>query len=281
MTFAEVEAWVRANLPPAPAQVLEVGAGDGELARALRAAGYDVTAIDPKSDSPDVLPVALADLPDPPRPFDAAVAVVSLHHVDPLEPSMQRLADVTAPSAPLLIDEFDVSALDERTAAWWLEQRRARGGDEPETPAELIETMLAKVHPIELLVDALAPWYEVGEPLRGTYLYRWKLDQSVRPVEERLIAAGELPRTGVRIIARRRSRPRRARSLVARDARLSGPPHKASLSWKRPEQPVSHPPFVLDERCRGVGSPQLAAQARCVRVERPRARPGAKAPYVA
>ena len=31
MTFAEVEAWVRANLPPAPAQVLEVGAGDGEL----------------------------------------------------------------------------------------------------------------------------------------------------------------------------------------------------------------------------------------------------------
>jgi SAM-dependent methyltransferase len=208
VTFAEVEAWVRANLPPAPAQVLEVGAGDGELARALRAAGYDVTAIDPKSDSPDVLPVALADLPDPPRPFDAAVAVVSLHHVDPLEPSMQRLADVTAPSAPLLIDEFDVSALDERTAAWWLEQRRARGGDEPETPAELIETMLAKVHPIELLVDALAPWYEVGEPLRGTYLYRWKLDQSVRPVEERLIAAGELPRTGVRIIARRRSRPR-------------------------------------------------------------------------
>ena len=208
MTFAEVEAWVRANLPRAPAQLLEVGAGDGELARALRAAGYDVTAIDPKSDSPDVLPVALADLPDPPRPFDAAVAVVSLHHVDPLEPSMQRLADVTAPSAPLLIDEFDVSALNEHAAAWWLEQRRARAGDEAETPAELIETMRAKVHRIDLLVDALAPWYEVGEPLRGTYLYRWKLDQSVRPVEERLIAAGELPRTGVRIIARRRSRPR-------------------------------------------------------------------------
>jgi SAM-dependent methyltransferase len=208
VTFAEVEAWVRANLPPAPAQVLEIGAGDGELARALRAAGYDITAIDPKSESPDVVPVALADLPDPPRPFDAVVAVVSLHHVEPLEPSLQRLADVTAPGAPLLIDEFDVSALDERTAAWWLEQRRARGGDEPETPAELIKSMRGKVHAIELVVDALAPWHEVGKPLRGTYLYRWKLDESVRPVEERLIAAGELPRTGVRIIARRRSRPR-------------------------------------------------------------------------
>lgn len=207
MTFAEVEAWVRANLPPAPAQVLEIGAGDGELARALRAAGYDITAIDPKSESPDVVPVPLADLPDPPRPFDAVFAVVSLHHVEPLEPSLQRLADVTAPRAPLLIDEFDVSALDEHAAAWWLEQRRARGGDEPETPAELIETMRAKVHAIELLLDALAPWYEVGETLRGTYLYRWKLDESVRPLEERLIAAGELPRTGVRIIARRRSQP--------------------------------------------------------------------------
>jgi SAM-dependent methyltransferase len=204
VTFAEVEAWVRANLPPAPAEVLEVGAGDGELARALRAAGYDVTAIDPKSDSPDVLAVALADLPDPPRPFDAAVAVVSLHHVDPLEPSMQRLAGVTAPRAPLLIDEFDVSALDEGTAAWWLELRRARGGDEPETPAELIETMRAKVHPIDLVVDALTQWFDVGEPVRGTYLYRWKLDESLRPAEEQLVAAGELPRTGIRIVARRR-----------------------------------------------------------------------------
>jgi SAM-dependent methyltransferase len=208
VTFAEVETWVRVNLPPPPAYVLEVGAGDGELARRLRAAGYDVTAIDPKSESPDVVPVAVAELPDPSRPFDAAVAVVSLHHVEPLEPSVQRLAEVTAPGAPLLLDEFDVSALDERAAAWWLAQRRARGGEQPETPAELIETMREKVHPIDLLGDALAPWYDLDEPIRGTYLYRWKLDESLRPLEEQLVAAGELPRTGVRVIARRRGRRR-------------------------------------------------------------------------
>jgi SAM-dependent methyltransferase len=212
VTFAEVEAWVRANLPRAPAQVLEVGAGDGELARRLRAAGYDVSAIDPKSESPDVVPLALADAPDPPRPFDAAVAVVSLHHVEPLAPSVQRLAQVTAEGSPLLLDEFDVSTLDERAAVWWLEQRRVLGGDEGETPTQLIETMRAKVHAIELLLDALAPWYDVGEPLRGTYLYRWKLGESLRPIEEQLVAAGELPRTGVRIVARRRGRRRRSRS---------------------------------------------------------------------
>lgn len=205
MTFAEVGSWVRANLPPAPARVLEIGAGDGELARALRGAGYDVTAIDPKSDSPDVEAVALADLPLPPSPYDAAVAVVSLHHVEPLDESVARLADVLADGAPLLLDEFDVSALDERAAAQWLAWRHALGGDEPESPAELIETMRSKVHSIELLRDALAPHFDIGEPLHGTYLYRWKLGEPVRPEEERLVEAGELPPTGVRIVATRRA----------------------------------------------------------------------------
>jgi SAM-dependent methyltransferase len=203
VNFPEVEEWVRANLPPAPARVLEVGAGEGELARSLRASGYDVTAIDPKSGAPDVQRVALIDLAT--AEFDAGVAVVSLHHVEPLEASVERLASVLARGAPLLLDEFDASTLDERTATWWLEQRRARGGDEPDSPAELIATMHAKVHPIELLVGALSPWFAIGELIRGTYLYRWKLDESLRPLEEELVARGELPRTGVRFIARRRA----------------------------------------------------------------------------
>jgi len=220
VTFPEVEAWVRANLPPAPARILEIGAGEGELARRLRAAGYDVTAIDPRSTSSDVAPVALDALPQPPEPYDAAVAVVSLHHVDPLEASVERLAAVLSPGAPLLLDEFDVSALDERAAEWWLEQRRERGAEETESPGELIETMRSKVHAIEDLVDALGPQFEVERPLRGTYLYRWKLDESLRPLEEQLVASGELPRTGVRIIARRRAQPRRdVRPRRARRAR--------------------------------------------------------------
>ena len=206
MTFREVEEWVRSELPAPPARVLEIGAGDGALARALRDAGWDVTAIDPKSETPDVSPVALVDLPSPEALYDAAVAVVSLHHVEPLEESLERLATVLVHGAPLLLDEFDASMLDERASAWWLTQRHARGGDDPETPEELGPKMRAKVHAIEDLTRVLARWFDVDEPVRGLYLYRWHLDESVHPEEQRLVDEEELPRTGVRIIARRKAR---------------------------------------------------------------------------
>ncbi len=186
-------------------RVLEVGAGRGELAASLSASGYDVVAIDPKAEDAHVLAVALADFASD-EPFDAAVAVVSLHHVEPLEASARHLAALLRPGAPLLVDEFDVSALDERAATWWLAQRRARGEPEhdhqPETPLELIANMREHVHALDDVRTALEPWFELGDQVPGTYLYRWKLDESLRGEEERLVAAGELPRTGVRFVAR-------------------------------------------------------------------------------
>src|ERR1700742_39308 len=88
----EVIAYVRAALPPPPARVLEIGAGDGSLAATLREAGYDVTAVHPMAE-PDsgVEPIPLHAVDAPPRHFDAAVAVVSLHHVVPLGESLRKL----------------------------------------------------------------------------------------------------------------------------------------------------------------------------------------------
>src|SRR5436190_1385784 len=117
MASADLRAFVRANLPEPPARVLEVGAGAGRLARALRALGYDVLAIDPGSDDEDVRAVALADLDEPAGSFAAAVAVVSLHHVDPLEESCRRLGEVVEPGGTLVVDEFDVGAFDLGAAA--------------------------------------------------------------------------------------------------------------------------------------------------------------------
>jgi SAM-dependent methyltransferase len=199
----DVVAFVRAALPPPPARVLEVGAGDGALAADLAAGGYDVRAIDPRGGD-GVEPVALHDLEAGPDSFHAAVAVVSLHHVHPLAGSFRRLAEVLRRGAPLIVDEFDAERLDERAAEWWLAQRRAIGSDRGESAAEHVAEMREHLHPVARITEELAPWFDVGTPVPGPFLYRRHLDWALRPVEEGLIAAGALPAVGVRFVAVRR-----------------------------------------------------------------------------
>jgi len=200
-----VAAFVRGALPPAPSRVLEVGAGSGELAAALRDAGYDVVAIDPAADgAPGVEPVALIDVVAEDASFDAAVAVVSLHHVEPLTGSCDRLAEVVRPGGALVVDEFDIDRFDERAARWQMAQRAAAGLHAPDDPAEWAVGMREHLHPLADLRAALADAFVLGHPVRGSYLYRWDLDPALRPVEERLIADGALPVTGARLVGVRR-----------------------------------------------------------------------------
>jgi SAM-dependent methyltransferase len=206
MAPVDLRAFVRANLPEPPARVLEVGAGTGGLARSLREAGYDVLAIDPRSESDDVRAVALADLDEPEGSFAAAVAVVSLHHVDPLEESCRRLGELVEPGGTLLLDEFDVGAFDLGAAAWWLGQRAALGEPQPQTAEELVADHREHLHPLERILTALEADFELGQPVRGAWLHRWNLGESLRTVEEDAIARGELSAVGARLVGRRRAR---------------------------------------------------------------------------
>jgi SAM-dependent methyltransferase len=196
----DVHAYVRAALPPPPARVLEIGAGDGSLARVLRAAGYDVTAIDPMA-APDsgVEPIPLLAVDVPPRHFDAAVAIVSLHHVLPLGESLRRLSEVLRHGARLVVDEFDLGAYDARAALWWLGH-----ADVDHTPEDMIARLQEHIIPVARIRTELAAWFDVSEPIPGPYLYRWQIDPGLRGEEEELIAAGALPATGRRFVAIRR-----------------------------------------------------------------------------
>ena len=206
MAPADLRAFVRANLPEPPTRVLEVGAGAGELAQALGAAGYDVLAIDPRSDGgDDVRPVSLVDLDDPPGSFAAAVAVVSLHHVDPLEESCRRLGELVEPGGTLVVDEFDVGAFDVRAAAWWLDQRHALGEEQPQTAEELVADHREHLHPLERIVAALETDFELGAPVRGAWLHRWNLGDSLRAAEDEAIARGQIRAVGARLVGRRRN----------------------------------------------------------------------------
>jgi SAM-dependent methyltransferase len=181
-----------------------VGAGGGELAAALRDDGYDVVAIDPASESPDVRAVALLDVDEPAASFDAALAVVSLHHVEPLRPSLARLAELVRPGGVLAIDEFDVGLLDERAAAWWLARRDDDHDHGVHTPAEVVATMREHIHAVALLRAELEPWFELDAGVHGPYLHRWNLPSGLLAEERAAIDAGAIPATGVRIVGKRR-----------------------------------------------------------------------------
>ena len=191
-----VLAYVRAALPTPGARVLEVGAGDGWLTAAVRDQGYDVVAIDPRQGepAPGVVPVTLADLDSADASFDAAVAVVALHHVEPLAESFARLAAVVRRGGLLIIDELDFARFDARADAWRMGHGAPPAGD------------LSHMHTLDVLRRALL---DVGfalpfEPVRGPYLYRWAMPPGLRDEEERLIGAGELPAMGARFVAVRR-----------------------------------------------------------------------------
>ena len=197
-----VLAFARGALPAPPARVLEIGAGDGALAAALREGGLEVTAIDPAAE--DGTGVERLALIDAEGRYDGALAVVSLHHVEPLAESAEHLAGLLAPGAVLAIDEIDVARLDERATAWWLHQRRAAGHEEEHDAASLAEAMRGHIHPLDGVREALAPHFALGEPVRGPYLHRWHLPPGLRDAEERLIGAGRLPATGARLVGVRR-----------------------------------------------------------------------------
>jgi SAM-dependent methyltransferase len=125
--------FVEAHLPPAPARVLEVGCGHGDLARAVSESGYEVVAIDPDAPQGELFRAVSLDEFTTSDPFDAVVASRALHHIPNLAGSVAKIAGLLRPGGRLILDEHACDRLDEPTARWYLERR---AGD-PDAPSSL------------------------------------------------------------------------------------------------------------------------------------------------
>lgn len=120
--------FVHAALKPR-SRVLEVGCGEGRLARRLKTAGHRVTAIDVDAKAirkarrrgVAAHTVSFLDFDDA-RGFDAVVFVLSLHHILPsLARAITRARELLKPRGLLIADEFGRERMNRETARWFFE----------------------------------------------------------------------------------------------------------------------------------------------------------------
>jgi SAM-dependent methyltransferase len=117
--------FVLSQLAPPPARVLEVGCGEGELARAVAEAGYDVVAIDPDAPEGPIFRRTTIEEFDDPGSFDAVIASRSLHHVHDLGGALDKLVRLVR--GPLILNEFAWDRREPLTPEWEQEHEGLHG----------------------------------------------------------------------------------------------------------------------------------------------------------
>jgi SAM-dependent methyltransferase len=207
-----VAAFVREQLPPSPASVLEVGCGEGDLARELDAAGYKVVAIDPDAPSGSIFRAVKLEDFDGSGPFDGVVASLSLHHIHDLGAAVDKIATLVEPGGLLVLNEWDRERFQGKTARWYFHQRQALAALGREN-AELEPTFddwwpewrdrRSDVHPYAAMRPELDRRFSERLFEWVPYLYGYRLGGEVEPLERALIESGEIEAVGFRYVGTR------------------------------------------------------------------------------
>ena len=199
------EDFLREQLPPPPARVLEVGAGAGELTTALSVTGYDVLGIDPAAPPGELFRRLLLEDLDDPGPFDAVVAQLSAHLLRDLDAALERVVALLAQDGVLAVELLAWERMDGRTAGWLLERRRALAADsgDGDVPADA-DALRAEwasdhlgLHPAAVVEAALAARFVERARVPAAGLYREAGGREAQVLEDALISAGTLEPLGV------------------------------------------------------------------------------------
>jgi SAM-dependent methyltransferase len=214
-------------------RVLDVGCGNGLLARRLSADGLDVTALDRSltrtARTAEVRFVETDFLAFEDAPYDALVFSASLHHLFPLAAALQRAAGLLRPGGLVLVTDFDVEAPDLQTARFYydmeglllaagLYQEKKVGG--LGAADALARWSLEHVHTPAFHTGAamragLSKEFVLAGEARGPYLFRYVVGGLVPSphgsdiaawalaTEEHHLKAGALRPVGLRLWARK------------------------------------------------------------------------------
>jgi SAM-dependent methyltransferase len=201
----DVLEFVTSQLPAAPSRVLEVGCGDGRLALALDDLDYRVVAIDPAAPEEALFQaVSLEEFTDTGR-FDAVVASRALHHIPDLAGALSKLHRLLVPEGRLIVVEHACDRLDEPTASWYLEKRRATDRGAPSSLQACLaewETDHAGLHSYAALRRELDRRFTERWFAWTPYLYL-ELGEALEGEELSLIEAGSIQATGFQYVGER------------------------------------------------------------------------------
>jgi SAM-dependent methyltransferase len=117
--------FVKRFLPAESGRILEVGCGAGELAAFLCKEGYAVVAIDSDPESIATAGRVGVDARIATWPhfndgrFDAVLFTRSLHHIHPLDESIERAAESLADGGRIIVEDFAYESADEKTLRWF------------------------------------------------------------------------------------------------------------------------------------------------------------------
>lgn len=203
--FAE---YAREHLPPAPARVLDIGCGQGDLTTALAVAGYDVLGVDPLAPQGELFRrIRLEDLDPSEGPFDAIVASRSLHPIRQLDHALDLVARLLRPGGVVVLDDIGWDLADEPTLDWLYGQRRALAaaghGDAPPSLEALREEWHAAhlgIHGYAALRAEIDARFAERDFVRTPFLHRLLGGVATEVLEQALIDARAIQALGFRYV---------------------------------------------------------------------------------
>ena len=176
-------------LPAPPARVLEVGCGDGWLTTHLGMRGHRAVGIDPEAPEGAAFVATTLERFRAEDPFDAAVAIRSLHHVGDLDVAIDSLHASLRPRGHLVVFEFAVENVDEPARRWEVEAGL------PETRTHNLQDVI----PLAAVRRALADRFRELAFEPAPYLAREAGREDLLAPELEAIERGEIRPAGARV----------------------------------------------------------------------------------